>query len=77
MGIQLSRADTELLIDVLETYLRDFRMEVARTEQADYRHSLEDRAERIEHLLASLSDALAAVPATSTAAEGAVGTAGG
>ena len=63
MELILSADDARTLSDLLKVYLRELRMEIARTEAKDFRHVLVLRQELIERLLAQLGAAPAgAVP---------------
>ena len=54
MNLTLSDADARTLRDLLDDYLHEFRIEVARTEAKEFRHSLVLRLELVERLLAQL-----------------------
>lgn len=60
MDLELSREDFTLLKDVLERYISNLRMEIAGTENADWRkamHADEDRAKAILERLRSVKPA--------------------
>ena len=54
MNLTLTGDDARTLRDLLSEYLRDLRLETARTEVKDFRHVLVLRQELIERLLAQL-----------------------
>jgi hypothetical protein len=54
MQLLLSDDDTILLRDLLADYLPALRREVARTEQHDLRHLMEQRQELVERLVEQL-----------------------
>ena len=57
MELILSDDDARTLTDLLSVYLRQLRMEVARTDAKEFRHALVLRQELIERLLAQLEAA--------------------
>ena len=56
MALELNREDYELLKQVLERYISNLRMEIAGTENADWRKSMHADEDRAKALLARLSD---------------------
>jgi len=59
-GRGLSAPEQALVREVLETYLADFRRQVAATESPDYRHQLQMRQNALERLLERLAATRAA-----------------
>ena len=56
MAIELAQADFELLKRVLERYVSDLRMEIADTENADWRKEMHADEDRAKQLLARLAE---------------------
>ena len=54
MELTLSDDDVRTLRALLSDHLREFRLEVARTEAKDFRHALLIRQELVERVLAQL-----------------------
>ena len=57
MQLDLTTEDAEILRDLLDAYLPELRREVARTESHTLRHSLVQRQNLCERLLAQLPPA--------------------
>lgn len=57
MQLDLSDDDARMLRDILHDYVPALRMEVARTDQRDFRHEMERRQELCERLLDTLERA--------------------
>ena len=62
MNLELSSDDLALLTRVLERFVSDLRMEIAGTENADWRHAMHADEERIKAILARLGAPAAAAP---------------
>ncbi len=52
--LDLSDDDVTVLREALVLYLNDFRREVARTENSDFRHGLQRKQDVLEHVLTEL-----------------------
>lgn len=52
--LDLNRSETEILADVLESYLSDLRMEIADTDSKDFRDQLKVRKQVLIKVLAAL-----------------------
>ena len=57
MQIELTSEEARTLHELLQAYLPELRREVARTEEREFRHSLVERQELCERLLALLTEA--------------------
>ncbi len=55
MQVTLDRDQTEILREILETSLKELRVESARADSHDYREKLHRREHIVEELLAQLS----------------------
>jgi hypothetical protein len=55
MRLELSAQEAEALREALDIYLRDFRREVAGTENPEYRHTLQARQNVLEQVLNRLT----------------------
>ena len=56
MRLELSSDDVDVLRNVLHDFLPQLRMEVARTEDRQFRHEMVRRQEALERLLARLDE---------------------
>ena len=54
MDLVLSSKDFVLLKQILERYISDLRMEIADTDNADYREMLKQKERVMKHILAEL-----------------------
>ena len=54
MRLDLSTSEANILHDLLHAYLPDLRREVARTENREFRHTMEQRQEICERILQAL-----------------------
>ena len=57
--LDLNQQDTEVLADVLESYLSDLRMEIADTDLQEYREGLKSRKEVLIKVLDELKESTA------------------
>lgn len=57
MALELTRDDYELLKQVLERYVSNLRMEIAGTENADWRKAMHADEDRAKAILAQLAGA--------------------
>jgi hypothetical protein len=55
MQLNLAEGEVEVLRDVLTDYLSDLRMEIADTDQLDFRDTLKERKRVLEKVLEVLS----------------------
>jgi hypothetical protein len=60
MQLDLTNEDAQILRDLLDAYLPDLRREVSRTESHALRHSLVQRQNLCERLIAQLPPAIVA-----------------
>jgi len=62
MELKITPSEAELLHQMLEQYLRELRVEIARTEHKEFRHQLRIREELLDRLVTELerADRLAA-----------------
>jgi hypothetical protein len=52
--MELSAKELEVVREALETYLADFRRQVAGTENPDFRHQLQEKQNALEHIVSRL-----------------------
>lgn len=63
MEVHLTPNEAEALQHVLNTYCGDLRMEIADTDNAEYRRGLRDERAVLEGIMAKLQHAAASAPA--------------
>ena len=51
LNVELSPADREILVDVIDTCLSDLRMEIAHTDRQEFREQLKRRKEVLQKVL--------------------------
>jgi hypothetical protein len=54
ISLELSNEESEILVDVLTSHLSDLRMEIADTDQMDFREQLKQRKAVIEKAITGL-----------------------
>lgn len=54
--VQLSDADSRILIEALKLYLVELRREVAGTENPEFRHDLQTKQNALERIVKSLAE---------------------
>lgn len=57
INLDITNDEKSILIDVLESYLSDLRMEIADTDKMDFREELKDKKEVLNKVLAQLQKA--------------------
>lgn len=54
INVELSPRERELVVDALESYLSDLRMEISDTDRQDFRDGLKERKAALQKLLEAL-----------------------
>ena len=57
INLELTKEEKDILVMVLESYLSDFRMEIADTDSVDFRESLKKRKDVLKKVLETLQRA--------------------
>ena len=56
--IEITSEEAQMLLEILETYLSDLRMEIADTDQMDFREGLKKKEELLKRLIGLLGPRL-------------------
>ncbi len=55
MTVDMSQEEIALVLQVLQNYLGDLRMEIADTDRSDFKETLHQREDSINHIIQKLS----------------------